>query len=63
MTEDDFDGIYARIQAAGIEHWADPQGKLPQQYNTTAVSRSYKRSGISRGLTAKWNLFQLRWPR
>jgi hypothetical protein len=21
---DDFDGIYARIQATGIEYWADP---------------------------------------
>ena len=39
VTEDDFDGIYARIQAAGIEHWADPQGKLLQQYNTNHGGR------------------------
>ncbi|MER5389435.1 VOC family protein [Saccharopolyspora sp. NPDC002686] len=34
VTEEDFDGIYARIQEAGLEHWADPQRKFPNQYNT-----------------------------
>jgi catechol 2,3-dioxygenase-like lactoylglutathione lyase family enzyme len=39
VNEDDFDGIYARIQAADIEHWADPRGKLRQQYNTNHGGR------------------------
>ena len=29
-----FDQIYARMRSNGIEHWADPQGTLPQQINT-----------------------------
>ncbi|MDR7301207.1 VOC family protein [Haloactinomyces albus] len=39
VTEDDFDNIYARIRAAGIEYSADPQGKLPRQYNTNHGGR------------------------
>ncbi|MBA8822876.1 catechol 2,3-dioxygenase-like lactoylglutathione lyase family enzyme [Saccharopolyspora lacisalsi] len=39
VTEDDFDGIHGRIRTAGVEHWADPHGKLPQQYNTNHGGR------------------------
>ncbi|QIZ39702.1 VOC family protein [Saccharopolyspora sp. ASAGF58] len=39
VTEEDFDGIYARIQEAGLDHWADPHRKLPQQYNTNHGGR------------------------
>lgn len=39
VTEADFDGIYARIQAANLDHWADPQQKFPQQYNTNYGGR------------------------
>lgn len=34
VSEEDFDGIYARIKARGIEHWADPRGQRPGEYNT-----------------------------
>lgn len=33
VTEDDFDGVYARIEAVGIGHWADPQKKFPGRFN------------------------------
>ncbi|MEU4643726.1 VOC family protein [Micromonospora sp. NPDC023814] len=35
LADDDlFDRAYARIQALGIEHWADPQMTRPGQTNT-----------------------------
>ena len=27
VSEDEFDGIYGRIQERGMQHWADPQGQ------------------------------------
>lgn len=39
VTEDDFDGIYGRIQGRGIEHWADPRGQVAGQYNTNHGGR------------------------
>ncbi|WP_216209640.1 VOC family protein [Amycolatopsis aidingensis] len=39
VSEEDFDGIYGRIQAAGIEHWAGPRGDRPGQYNTNHGGR------------------------
>jgi extradiol dioxygenase family protein len=33
VTEDDFDAIYAKIAARGIEHWADPRGSRPGEIN------------------------------
>lgn len=39
VTEEDFDGIYARVLSAGLEHWADPQQKFPNQYNTNHGGR------------------------
>lgn len=39
VTEDDFDGVYARIGERGLEHWADPQQKIPNQYNTNHGGR------------------------
>ncbi|MGP4019265.1 VOC family protein [Saccharopolyspora sp. 5N708] len=39
VAEADFDGIYARIQAEDLDHWADPKGEFPQQYNTNHGGR------------------------
>lgn len=33
VSEEDFDGIFARIQAQGIPYWADPGRSRPQQIN------------------------------
>ena len=33
VSEEDFDGIFARIQAQGIPFWADPGRSRPQQIN------------------------------
>ncbi len=33
VSEEDFDGIFARIQAEGIPYWADPARSRPQQIN------------------------------
>jgi catechol 2,3-dioxygenase-like lactoylglutathione lyase family enzyme len=39
VTEEDFDGIYGRIRAAGLEHWADPRREVSGQYNTSHGGR------------------------
>jgi catechol 2,3-dioxygenase-like lactoylglutathione lyase family enzyme len=33
VSEEDFDGIFTRIQAQGIPYWADPGRSRPQQIN------------------------------
>lgn len=33
VTEDEFDGIYQRIQDEGVEHYADPHFKKPGEIN------------------------------
>lgn len=33
VAEDDFDDIYARITARGLEHWADPRHERPGEIN------------------------------
>lgn len=33
VSEDDFDAIYGRISARGLEHWADPRHQQPGQIN------------------------------
>ena len=33
VSEEDFDGIFERIQAEGIPYWADPGRTRPQQIN------------------------------
>jgi catechol 2,3-dioxygenase-like lactoylglutathione lyase family enzyme len=33
VSEEDFDGIFARILAEGIPYWADPGRSRPQQIN------------------------------
>lgn len=33
VSEDDFDGIHARIVERGLDHWADPQMRRPGEIN------------------------------
>ena len=33
VSEDDFDAIYTRIRARGMQHWADPRGARPGEIN------------------------------
>jgi len=33
ISEEDFDGVYGRIQHREMDHWADPRQSLPQQIN------------------------------
>ena len=33
VSEDDFDAIYGKISARGIDHWADPRGEHPGEIN------------------------------
>ena len=34
VSEAEFDAIFGRIQAQGLEYWADPMGKQPGRINT-----------------------------
>lgn len=33
VTEREFDEVLARIEAGGVDHWADPHGKQPGEIN------------------------------
>lgn len=33
VSEHDFDHIYGKIKARGMEHWADPRGQRPGEIN------------------------------
>ena len=33
VSEDEFSDIYGRIQARGLQHWADPRGARPGEIN------------------------------
>jgi hypothetical protein len=33
VSEDEFDAIYGRIRARGLDHWADPAASQPGQIN------------------------------
>lgn len=33
VSEEEFDGIYGRIRAGGLQHWADPHGQQPGEIN------------------------------
>jgi hypothetical protein len=39
VSEEDFDGIYARIRDRHIPHWADPRKAHPEQCNTNDGGR------------------------
>ena len=53
VTEEEFDGLYQRILAAGLEHWADPQGSQPGAFNRNHGGRGvYFRDPAGHGLEA-----------
>ena len=33
VSEDEFDAIYGRIRASGLDHWADPMASRPGEIN------------------------------
>jgi len=33
VSEDEFDAIFGRVQAAGLTYWADPHGERPGEIN------------------------------
>jgi extradiol dioxygenase family protein len=33
IGEDDFDAVYGRIRALGLDHWADPARSMPGEIN------------------------------
>lgn len=39
VTDDEFDAILARIQAAGLTHWADPHHRTPGEVRVRGRSR------------------------
>ena len=39
VTEEEFDQIFGRITARGLEHWADPSRRKPGQINTNDGGR------------------------
>ncbi|MEV0118606.1 VOC family protein [Streptomyces sp. NPDC050844] len=39
ISEEEFDAAYEKISTRGIEHWADPQQKLPGEFNTNDGGR------------------------
>lgn len=51
VSEEDFDGIYERITATGLTHWADPQMAHPGTYNRNHGGRGvYFRDPSGHGL-------------
>ncbi|EUA50119.1 putative chaP protein [Mycobacterium xenopi 4042] len=38
MSEDDFDAIYGKICARGMQHWADPRGNDPGRSTATMAA-------------------------
>src|SRR5262245_41608757 len=39
IGEDDFDAVFGRIRAAGLEHWADPGRTRPREINRSDGGR------------------------
>jgi catechol 2,3-dioxygenase-like lactoylglutathione lyase family enzyme len=39
VSEDDFDAIYGKISSRGLQHWADPAGPRPGEFNTNDGGR------------------------
>jgi extradiol dioxygenase family protein len=39
VSEDDFDGIYGKITSRGLQHWADPAQRRPDEFNTNDGGR------------------------
>ncbi|SDC46039.1 VOC family protein [Actinokineospora iranica] len=39
VSEEEFDGVYGRIKAWGLDHWADPRRERPGEINTNDGGR------------------------
>lgn len=50
VSEEEFDAIYGRILARGLQHWADPQGR-GQARSTTTTAAAGCTSRIQSGTT------------
>jgi hypothetical protein len=46
VSEEDFDGIFARIRGEGIAYWADPLRTIPMEINTNAGGRGLYFNGL-----------------
>ncbi|MDI3404286.1 VOC family protein [Streptomyces cavernicola] len=51
VSEEEFDGVFARIEKAGIEYWADPHGKQPGEINHNHGGRGvYFKDPVGHGM-------------
>ena len=51
VSEEEFDAILGRIQAAGLEYWADPRGEHPMEINHNYGGRGvYFRDPVGHGM-------------
>lgn len=41
VSESDFDAIFARIRERGLDYWADPMGRTPNEINTHFGGRGF----------------------
>jgi catechol 2,3-dioxygenase-like lactoylglutathione lyase family enzyme len=41
VSEHEFDGILGRVQAKGLEYWADPRKQKPNEYNCNHGGRGF----------------------
>lgn len=45
VDEEDFDGIFGRVKAKGLMHWADPLRQIPNEINTRHGGRGFYFNG------------------
>ena len=45
VDEEDFDGIFGRVKAEGLTHWADPLRQIPNEINTRHGGRGFYFNG------------------
>ena len=48
VSEEEFDGVYGRIKAWGLDHWADPRQERPGEINTNDGGRGLYWQGPDR---------------
>lgn len=45
VDDEDFDGIFERVKAKGLTHWADPLRQVPNEINTRHGGRGFYFNG------------------
>lgn len=45
VEDEDFDGIFERVKAKGLMHWADPLRQIPNEINTRHGGRGFYFNG------------------